>query len=96
MDEVTAMRYLCVDRGRAFTHYSQGVDRNGCNVRMRALMSLTWALGLSQRSVSHPLSAPECPASRMSGWRAVQEAGRAAERHEPSRHKRQNAGDGRG
>ena len=50
------MRYLCVDCGRAFTHYPKGVDRNGCSVRMRALMSLIWALGLSRRPVSHMLS----------------------------------------
>ena len=72
------MRYLCVGCKRAFTHHPQGVDRNGCGVRMRALMSLTWALGLSRRSVAHPLSALGCPASRMSGWRAVQETGKAA------------------
>ena len=80
VSEVTAMRYLCVGCKRIFTHYPQGVDRNGCSVRMGALMSLTWALGLSHRSVAHPLSALECPSFWMSGWRAVQEAGRAAAR----------------
>ena len=76
--EVAAMRYFCVGCGRAFTHYPQGVDRNGCSVRLRALMSLMWALGLSRRSVGCVLTALGCPASRISSWRAVQEAGRAA------------------
>ena len=39
-----------------------------------------WALGLSHRSVAHLLTALGCPASRMSSWRAVQEAGRAVAR----------------
>ena len=78
VSEVVAIRYRCADCGRSFTHYPQGVDRNGCSVRLRALMSLMWALGLSHRSVAHLLTALGCPASRMSNWRAVQEAGRAA------------------
>ena len=48
-------------------------------------MSLTWALGLSHKSASHPLSALRCPASNMSSWRAVQEAGRAAARGKSKR-----------
>ena len=43
-------------------------------------MSLMWALGLSHKSVGCVLTALGCPASRMSGWRAVQEAGKAAAR----------------
>ena len=43
-------------------------------------MSLMWALGLSHRSVRCALTALGCPAYRMSGWRAVQEAGKAAAR----------------
>ena len=78
--EVTAIRYLCVGCVRVFTHYPQGVDRGGHSIRLRALMSLMWALGLSHRSVGCVLTALGCPASRMSGWRAVQEAGRAAAR----------------
>lgn len=82
MSKVAAMRYLCVGCGRAFTHYPRGVDRNGRSVRLRALMSLMWALGLSHRSVGCVLTALGCPASRMSSWRSVQEAGRAAARAE--------------
>ena len=51
VDEVTAMRYRCVGCKRTFAHYPQGVDRNGRSVRLRGLMSLMWALGLSHRSV---------------------------------------------
>ena len=64
--EVTAIRYLCVGCKRTFTHYLHGVDRNGCSVRMRVLMSLMWALGLSHRSVGRVLTALGCPVSRMS------------------------------
>lgn len=45
--EDAAMRYRCVRYERAFTHYPQGVDRSGCSVRLRAVMSLMWVLGLS-------------------------------------------------
>ena len=45
MDEVVAMRYLCVGCRGAFTHYPQGVDRNGRSVRLRALMALMGGIG---------------------------------------------------
>ena len=80
VSEVAVMRYLCVGCKRAFTHYTQGVDRNGRRARLISLMSLMWALGLSHRSVGCVLTALGCTASRMSSWRAVQEAGRAATR----------------
>ena len=63
------MRYRCVGCKRIFTRYPQGVDRDGCGVRLRALM---WALGLSHRSVGCVLTALGQPASRICGWRAVQ------------------------
>ena len=78
VDEVTAIRYRCVGCGRAFTHYPQGVARNGCSVRLSALMSLMWVLGLSHRSVECVLTALGCPAYRMSSWRVAQEVGKAA------------------
>ena len=56
MLEVVAMRYRCVGCGRAFTHYPQGVDHGGHSVRLKALMSLMWALGLSHRSVECALN----------------------------------------
>ena len=80
VSEVAAIRYLCVGCGRAFTHYPRGIDRNGRSVRLISLMSLMWAWGLSHRSVGCVLAALGCPASRMGGWRAVQEAGGAAAR----------------
>ena len=58
VDEVAAMRYRCVGYKRSFTRYPQGVDRNGCSVRIRALMSLMWALGLSYRSEGCVLTGP--------------------------------------
>ena len=90
------MRYRCADCKRSFTHYPQGVERNGRSIRLRALMSLMWALWLSDRSVGCVLTALGYPASRMSGWRAVQEAGKAAARSMSERTAvRKNAGDGR-
>ena len=77
---VTLIRYRCVDCKRLFAHYPRGVDHNGRSVRLMALMSLVWVLGLAYRSVGCVLTALGSPASRMSGWRAVQEAGRAAAR----------------
>ena len=76
--EVATMRYRCVGCKRTFAHYPQDVDRNGCRVMLKALMSPMWALGLSHRSVGCILTALGCPASRMSSWRAVQDAGKAA------------------
>ena len=51
------MRYRCVGCKGSFTHYPQGVARNGRGVRLRMLMSLTRALGLSRRSVERVLTA---------------------------------------
>lgn len=78
--QAAGKRRRCVGYKRTFTRYPQGVDRSGHSVRLSALMPLMWALGLSHRSVAHLLSALERPASMMSGWRAVQEADRAATR----------------
>ena len=68
------MRYRCVGCKRALTQYPQGVDRDGCGVRLRALMSLMWPLGMSHRAAGCVLMALGQPASRISGWRAVQVA----------------------
>ena len=78
VSEVTAHRYRCYDCGRTFRHYPQGVDRHDQSHRLRALAALSWALGLSLRSVSHLLSALGCDLSRMSVWRNVQTAGTKA------------------
>ena len=78
IDEVTAHRYRCCDCGRTFRHYPQGVDGHDQSIRLRALAALSWALGLSLRSVSHLLGALGCDLSRMSVWRDVQQAGTSA------------------
>ena len=78
VSEVTAHRYRCCDCGRTFRHYPRGVDHHDQSHRLRALAALSWALGLSLRSVSHLLGALGCGLSRMSVWRDVQQAGTSA------------------
>ena len=75
---VTVVRYRCVDCGRTFRSYPEGVDGHSQSKRLRAVAALSWALGLSHRSVGHLLSALGCELSRMSSWRDVQEAGELA------------------
>lgn len=78
VSEVTVHRYRCLDCGRTFRHYPQGVDQHDQSHRLRGLAALCWALGLSLRSVSHLLGALGCDLSRMSVWRDVQQAGTSA------------------
>ncbi len=78
VSEVTVLRYRCTDCGRTFRHYPQGVDRHDQSLRLRGLAALSWALGISHRSVSHLLGALGCGLSRMSSWRDVQQAGSGA------------------
>ena len=78
ISEVTAIRYRCADCLRTFRHYPEGVDSHDRSRRLRALGALSWALGLSLRSVSHLLAALGCRLSRMSVWRDVQESGSGA------------------
>ena len=54
------------------------VDRHDQSHRLRGLAALSWALGLSLRSVSHLLGALDCDLSRMSVWRDVQRTGTSA------------------
>lgn len=75
ISRVTVFRYRCVDCGGTFRRYPEGVDRHTQSKRLRALSALSWALGLSHRSVSHLLTALGCKLSRMSSWRDVQESG---------------------
>ena len=75
ISEVTVLRHRCCDCGRTFRHYPQGVDRHDQSHRLRGLAALSWAVGLSLRSVSHLLGALGCDLSRMSVWRDVQESG---------------------
>ena len=78
ISRVTVVRHRCVDCGRTFRRYPEGVDRHIQSKRLRALSALSWALGLSHRSVSDLLTA--LALSRMSSWRDVQEAGVGAMR----------------
>lgn len=80
LDEVTVLRYRCVDCERTFRHYPDGVDRHDQSMRLRGLAALVWALGLSHRSVGHVLGALGCELSPMSSWRDVQEVGSGASR----------------
>lgn len=80
ISRVTVVRYRCVDCGRTFRRYPEGVDRHIQSKRLRALSALSWALGLSHRSVSNLLTALGSALSRMSSWRDVQEAGVGAMR----------------
>lgn len=75
---VEVVRYRCADCGRTFRHYPEGVDRHTQSKRLRAVAALSWALGLSHRSVGHLLTALGCELSPMSSWRDVQEAGKLA------------------
>ena len=77
---VTVVRYKCADCGRTFRRYPSGVDGHEQSKRLRAVAALSWALGLSHRSVGHLLTALGCELSRMSSWRDVQEAGVGAMR----------------
>ena len=78
ISEVSVIRYRCTDCLRTFRHYPEGVDRHDQSLRLRALGALSWALGLSLRSMSHLLAALGCCLSRMSVWRDVQESGSGA------------------
>ncbi len=78
ISEVTVIRYRCAGCLRTFRHYPEGVDSHDQSLRLRGLGALSWALGLSLRSVSHLLAALGCRLSRMSVWRDVRESGSGA------------------
>ena len=62
---LTAVRYKCADCGRTFRRYPSGVDGHPQSKRLRAVAALSWALGLSHRSVGHLLTALGCELARM-------------------------------
>lgn len=80
LDQVSLLRYRCTDSGRTFRHYPQGVDGHDQSQRLRALVALLWALGLSHQSISYLLAALGAPLAKMTSWRDVQEAGLGARR----------------
>src|SRR5919106_951865 len=57
-----------------------GGDRHDQSQRLRALVALSWALGLSHQSVSYLLVALGASIAKMTSWRDVQEAGLGAAR----------------
>ena len=67
-------------RGRTFRHYPEGIDRHDQSQRLRALVALLWALGLSHQSISYLLAALGAPIAKMTSWQDVQEAGLRARR----------------
>lgn len=80
LHQVRVFRYRCGECGHTFRHYPHGVDRHDQSQRLRALVALLWALGLSHQSISHLLVALGAPIAKMTSWRDVQEAGLAAAR----------------
>lgn len=80
LDQVSLLRYWCSDCGHTFRHYPQGVDGHDQSQRLRALVALLWALGLSLQSISYVLAALGAPIAKMTSWRDVQEAGLGAAR----------------
>ena len=75
VSRITAIRYRRVECGRTFRRCPDGVDGHDRSRRLRRLAALSWALGLSHRSVSHILRALGYELSPMGSWRDVQEAG---------------------
>ena len=75
MKEVEIARYRCTQCGRTFRVYPKGVSRSQRSLRMKKLLVLMWALGLSYRSIVQILQVFGISLSHMSGWREVQEAG---------------------
>jgi len=69
VQQVSVHRYRCCRCHRTFRVYPAGVDRATQTLRLRHLAALTWALGLSLRSVVAVFAAFGTEVSRMSVWR---------------------------
>jgi transposase-like protein/DNA-directed RNA polymerase subunit RPC12/RpoP len=69
LHNVTVFRYRCCRCQRSFRVYPHGVDRATQTRRLRHLAAITWALGLSLRSVVTVFDACGLALSRMSVWR---------------------------
>jgi transposase-like protein len=80
LDQVSLFRYRYDRCRRTFRHYPEGVDGHDQSQRLRALVALLWALGLSHQSISDVLVALGAPIAKMTSWRDVQEAGLGAAR----------------
>jgi transposase-like protein len=75
---VTTIRYRCTQCQRTFWHYPEGIDCHDQSQRLRAVVALSWALGLSHQSISYLLAALGAPLAKMTSWWDVQEAGLGA------------------
>jgi hypothetical protein len=75
LQQVTVCRYRCCRYQRSFRVYPDGVDRATQTVRLRQLAAVTWALGLSLRSVVAVFDAFGTALSRMTVWRDGQVLG---------------------
>lgn len=73
---VKVYRYRCCDCKQTFRHYPEGVTQAQQSERLMKLCVIMWSLGLSYRSVVIILAVFGVNLSHMSGWRAVQEAGK--------------------
>lgn len=73
LHQVAVQRYRCCRCRHTFRVYPDGVDRATQTVRLRHLAAITWALGLSLRSVVAIFAAFGLELSRMSVWRDGQQ-----------------------
>lgn len=69
LHHVTVVRYRCCRCRCSFRVYPDGVDRAAQTLRLRHLAAITWALGLSIRSVVAVFDAFGLELSRMTVWR---------------------------
>jgi hypothetical protein len=80
LQQVTVVRYRCCRCRHTFRVYPDGVDRSTQTQRLRHLAAVTWALGLSIRSVVAVFDAFGTVLSRMTVWRDGQALGNEVRR----------------
>jgi len=80
LKEVWVYRYQCCWCKRTFRHYPQGIGQCSQTERMKALVAIGWALGLSYRGLVALYEAFGPKIERMSAWRDVQEHARELEK----------------
>jgi DNA-directed RNA polymerase subunit RPC12/RpoP len=73
LQQVAVHRYRCCRCQHSFRVYPNGIDRATQTRRLRHLAAITWALGLSLRSVVTVFAAFGLELSRMSVWRDGQD-----------------------
>jgi hypothetical protein len=79
-EEVTVKRYRCVQCGRSFRVYPQGVSHRPRSQRLRGIGVMLYVLGLSYGGVADVLRAFGWQGSKSSVYRDVQAAGEAVGR----------------